>query len=312
MHIRFWGVRGSIATPLTNAELKSKIESALKLSLKAGLNHEKKIPEFVENLPAHIGRTAGGDTACVEIQSGKTRLILDAGTGIRRLGLEMLKESAGRPIKANILMTHTHWDHISGIPFFGPGVNPKNEFVFYSPFDDLKDRLERQQSHEFFPAPLSPAYTFIKIEEKKPVNIDDLLVESLPLNHPDGSFSYRITSKNKTIVYATDSEYQDLSVDSMKPFTDFFKNADLLIFDAQYTMLENVEKENWGHSNVFIGIDLALEAKVRRLVFIHHEPTYDDDKLWGILLKAREYLEINQPESELQLFLATEGLSFKV
>jgi ribonuclease BN (tRNA processing enzyme) len=111
------------------------------------------------------------------------------------------------------------------------------------------------------------------------------------------------------IIYATDSEYQILSSDSLKPFAEFYQGADLLIFDAQYTMLENVEKENWGHSNVFTGIDMALESGVKKLVFTHHEPAYGDEKLEEILNKAKEYLNVNKPEAGLQLYLASEGFS---
>jgi ribonuclease BN (tRNA processing enzyme) len=139
--------------------------------------------------------------------------------------------------------------------------------------------------------------------------IGGVAVETFPLNHPGGSYGYRLTDDDKTLIYATDSEYQDLAADSLKPFTQFFQGADLLIFDAQYTMLETVEKENWGHSNVSIGIDMALEAGVKKLIFTRHEPAYDDDKLWGIMEKAKEYLDINHPKANLRLYLASEGLN---
>ncbi len=309
MHIRFWGVRGSIATPLTNAELKDKIETAVKLGIKAGITDDGQVPDFIKSLPEHICGTVGGDTACLEIQAGDKILILDAGTGLRRLGLDLVKRSGGNPIEAHILMTHTHWDHISGIPFFVPAFSSKNNLTFYSPFPGLKERLARQQNFEYFPAPLSPTFKFVHLNENENFHIGDVKIENLFLNHPGGSYSYRITYGNKTIVYATDSEYKELSANTLRPFTDFFHGADILIFDAQYTMLENVEKEDWGHSNVFTGIDLAIEAEVKKLVFIHHEPGYNDEKLYKILLKAKEYVDINQPKVPLKLILASEGLS---
>lgn len=309
MNIRFWGVRGSIATPLTNAELAAKLETAVKLSIKAGLTDKKQVSGFIRSLPLHIRQTVGGDTACVEVKAADKLLILDAGTGLRRLGLDLVKRYRGNPIEAHILLTHTHWDHINGIPFFVPAFSPENKLTFYSPYPGLKARLKNQQNPEYFPAPLSSAFKFVRLNDCDKFQIGDVKIETIPLNHPGGSYSYKITCGDKTMVYATDSEYKELSAGSLKPFTDFFHSADILIFDAQYTMLENVEKEDWGHSNVFIGIDMALEAGVKKLVFIHHEPAYNDKKLYNILKKAKEYVDINQSEGGLELFLAFEGLS---
>jgi len=309
MRIRFWGVRGSIATPLTNTELKDKIETAVKLGIKAGITDDGQVPDFLKSLPPYIRGTVGGDTACVEIQAGGKILIFDAGTGLRCLGLDLIKRSGGNPIEAHILMTHTHWDHISGIPFFVPAFSSENNLTFYSPFPGLKERLARQQNFEYFPAPLSPNFKFVQVNEKEHFHIGDVKIEIFFLNHPGGSYSYRITYGNKKIVYATDSEYKELSANTLRPFTNFFHGTDILIFDAQYTMLENVEKEDWGHSNVFTGIDMAIEAEVKKLVFIHHEPGYNDEKLYKILIKAKEYVDINQPKVPLKLILASEGLS---
>jgi len=307
MNIRFWGVRGSLATPLTNAGLISKIKTVLKTAVKEGLNDEEEIPHFIRRLPRDILLTAGGNTTCVEVQAGGKEFILDGGTGIRPLGLNLLKEAAGKPLEIHLFMSHTHWDHICGIPFFVPGFNPNNKIIVYGPHDDLEDRIRNQQKFEYFPVPLPPAFQFVHINEDDQFKIGDVEIKTAPLNHPGGSYGYRITYQGKSVVYATDSEYKEVSADALKPFTDFFHGADALIYDAQYTMVENIEKENWGHSNIFTGIDLALEADVKRLIFTHHEPTYDDKKLWGFLQKGREYLEINRSGKNLKVYLAFEG-----
>lgn len=310
MNIRFWGTRGSLATPLTNAELTAKIETALKFAVRDGLDNENDIPEFIKSLPWYVRRTAGGDTTCVEIDVGGKLIILDAGTGIRHLGLHLLQQYPNQPIEAHILMSHTHWDHICGIPFFIPGFNPKNKLIVHGPHPHLEQRFQNQQSPEYFPVPLAPTFKFDQVNERDEFYIGDVRIETFPLNHPGESYGYRITYENKSVVFATDSEYKDLSADALRPFTDFFKDADLLIYDAQYTMLENVEKEDWGHSNVFSGIDMALQANVKNLVFTHHEPNYNDQKLYEILSKAKEYLEISRSHQKLRLFLASEGLRF--
>lgn len=312
MYIRFWGVRGSIATPLTNAALTTKIQKAVQLGLKAGLTDESQVSEFVRELPWHVRQTVGGDTACVEIQAGGNLLILDAGTGIRRLGLHLLGKYPKGPIDAHILLTHTHWDHISGIPFFVPGFNPNNKLILYSPTPGLENRIKGQQVPEYFPVPLAPAFRFVQLNEGAHFRIRDVKVETMRLNHPGDSHAYRITHDNKTLVYATDSEYKDLSADALKPFTNFFHGADLLIYDAQFMPLENFEKENWGHSNAFTGIDIAIEARVKKLIFTHHDPAYDDGKLWNILQSANEYLNIYGTDTGLRLYLASEGFCMTI
>ena len=312
MDIRFWGVRGSIASPMTNAAFAAKIEEAVRLAVRGGLTDESRIPDFVGSLPRHVRQVVGGDTSCVEIRAGDHILILDGGTGIRRLGLELLGASGGEIVEAHILLTHTHWDHISGIPFFVPGFNPNNRLTICAPFPDLEERITKQQAFEYFPVPLSPAFGFVRLKKDEPFRIGDVLVETVRLNHPGDSYGYRITHEGKSLVYATDSEYKDLSADGLRPFTDFFRDADLLIFDAQFTLVENIEKEDWGHSNFFCGIDMAIESDVKKLVFTHHDPAYDDRALWELFRKANEYLNIHETEKRLELCLATEGLRMSI
>jgi phosphoribosyl 1,2-cyclic phosphodiesterase len=313
MKVRFWGVRGSVASPMTNAELAVKIETALQLAVKAGLKAETEIPAFMKSLPCYVRETVGGNTACVEIQAGDKLLILDGGTGIRMLGLDMIRRDyGGKPIEAHILLTHTHWDHISGLPFFVPGFNPKNKLTIYGAFSNLEARIRNQQKFEYFPVPLPAAFHFVQLKENSVFQIGDVQIETLPLNHPGGSHSYRMTHQNKSIVYATDSEYKDLSNHSLRPFIRFFQDADMLIFDAQFTLLENIEKEDWGHSNVFCGIDMAIEAGVKKLMLIHHDPAYNDQKLYKIFQDASEYLEIYAPDRNLEICLASEGLTLTV
>jgi len=152
----------------------------------------------------------------------------------------------------------------------------------------------------------------VQLSASEHFNIGDVEVETMQLKHPGESFGYRITHNNKTLVYATDSEYKELSADAVRPIIDFFQGADLLIYDAQYTMVENVEKADWGHSNMFTGIDMALEAGAKKLVFTHHDPGYDDKSLWELLQKSKEYEEIHASRQKLEIYLACEGLNLTV
>lgn len=315
MEIHFWGVRGSVATPLTNTELYSKIVSALKLGIEAGLNDQSRIPRFIQNLPWYVYGTTGGDTTCVEVTAGGRKIILDAGTGIRQLGFSLMREFAGRPIEVSILVSHTHWDHISGFPFFVPAFIPVNKVTIYGVHEDLKGRFEMQQSPPFFPVPLkfmAADINFVQLEEGRVFRIGDIELKTMKLHHPGGCYAYRISRGGKSMVYATDGEYNDTSIRSLQPVIDFLRGADLMIFDAQYTLLDSVEKEDWGHSSAFIGIDIAIEAGVKQIVFVHHEPTYSDEKIWDIFQKSYEYL-INYRSSEiLTLHLSYEGLNLTI
>ena len=321
MEIHFWGVRGSIATPLSNSDLTVRIESALKLWLKNGLTDPLRIPEFIENLPWHIRSTVGGNSTCLQVKAGDQLIICDAGTGIRPLGISLNQEYKEKPLDIHLLLSHTHWDHICGFPFFEPAYNSNTRLFIYGVHSGLRERFEIQQLYDYFPVSLdsmAASIEFIQLKEHSSFNIGDVEIETFPLVHPGGSHSFRITHEEKSVVFATDSEYKELPQEpalkrphisaQIESVVDFFRNTDLLIFDAQYTFLESVIKENWGHSNVFLGIDLALEAHVKKIAFTHHEPTYSDEKLWDIFRKAEHYCEIHPTKTGLQLVLAYDGL----
>ena len=315
MNIRFWGVRGSLGTPLTNAELSNKLKETLQAWIHSGNLKEEEIEPFLATLPPFLRLTAGGDTTCVEVEVGGKNIILDAGTGIRPLGLNLMGRMKGKKIEAHIFISHTHWDHICGFPFFIPAFIPGNKIQIYGVHPNLEKRFTHQQDFIYFPVPLkamSAEIGFTQLEYEDSFQIGEVKVSVFPLNHPGGSYSYRIEYDNKILVFATDSEYKDPSFDSMTPFMEFYKNADVLIFDAQYSLVENIEKEDWGHSNAYIGIDIALAANVKKIIFTHHEPTNTDKKLWDILSKAQEFLEAYQAQDDLKLELAYQGLTITI
>jgi len=315
MNLRFWGVRGSIATPLTNSDLTARIESALGRAIESGFGNISDVAEFVKDLPWYIRGTAGGDTSCVEARAGGELLVLDAGTGIRTLGLDLMHRQSPNSIKAHILLSHTHWDHICGFPFFAPAFVPGNKITLYSPHSMLESRFSRQQESEYFPVPLDAMAAdiqFVQLEKHGRFNIGQVEIGTFPLNHPGGSYAYRISHNGKTMVYATDSEYKVMTQTAMQPYLSFLRGADILIFDAQYTMIESVEKENWGHSTAFVGIDIALETGISNLVFTHHEPTCDDRRLWEVFQKSQRYLELQRGNQQLTLHLAYEGFEMEL
>jgi len=240
-------------------------------------------------------------------------LIFDAGSGIRMLGQDLMATGFGRGQgKAHMFFSHTHWDHILGIPFFVPFYIKGNQFTIHSPLPDIKKRLEGQQNSDYFPIPFSiyaSDIDFVILENKTEHKIGDMTITWKAMYHPGKCFAYRVDYNGKSVVYATDAEYKKLGSSDLKPAFEFFRDADLLIFDSMYTFSEGLEKEDWGHSSTFIGVDLAVEANVKQIAFFHHEPTYNDAKLVDIFRQTEKYLKLVAPKQDLKMFLSYEGLT---
>jgi ribonuclease BN (tRNA processing enzyme) len=171
--------------------------------------------------------------------------------------------------------------------------------------------LAGHQRPEFFPVPFSifpSEISFTDLNEVSELKIGDATVSWKKNYHPGGSYAYRIDYNGKSFIYATDSEYKDIGPQALQSVIDFFKDADLVVFDAQYTFMEGIEcKEDWGHSSAFIGVDIALEANVRQLALYHHEPTYSDFKIMDVFQLAEKYLKKAGKGSDLQVLVACEG-----
>ncbi len=247
--VKFWGVRGSVATPGS--------------------------------------RTVryGGNTSCVEMCLGKKRLIFDGGTGLRVLGMSLLKEM---PVEAYLFFSHTHWDHIQGFPFFVPAFIPVNQFHIYGAISPngmtIHDRLCDQMTHPNFPVPINVMQSDMKFNDIIPgdtVTLDDIKIETAPLNHPNVAIGYRVTWQGYTAVYCPDTEHFPDRMD--ENVLRLARNADLLIYDATYTNEEYYDlqspKIGWGHSTWEVGVAIAKQAGVKQIVMFQHDPSHDDDFL---------------------------------
>ncbi len=307
MKVTFFGVRGSIATPLRPDQIQSKISAVVSKITDKDIQSEDAKQRFIANLPQDLFGTVGGNSACVEVvlDSGE-KIILDAGTGIRVCG----KQYSG--ISNNVfylLITHFHWDHLQGLPFFEPAFNPTNTLHIYSTDENAKDFLAKQMSQPYFPVPFE-AFTknifFHTIKEYENFTIGDAQLKCKKMFHPGFSHTFKVEENGKKFIHATDVELQQIDFQRTIEADDFFGDADVLVLDSQYTVDDALQKENWGHSAFCYAIDFAHLFNIRELYLFHHEPTYDDKKLYSILKSAQWYSD-NVCYGEVRVHLAVEG-----
>jgi len=319
MKVKLWGVRGSYPTPLNTETIEEKIVKALTIARPGDISSEESVRSFVGNLPLSIRGTYGGNTTCIEIRTSTGELIIiDCGSGLINLGKTMMSSEFGKGKgAASIFLTHTHWDHIHGIPFFAPVYVKGNRFNFYSPIPDLKERIDYQQPETHFPITfdnMQASKRFFTVKHDENFFINDVKIYPKSMPHPGGAFGVRIEDGDSVFVYTSDCEFSINEIDDIQIFEDFFKNADVLLFDAQYTFHESlIDKITWGHSSASIAIDIAAKYNVKRLVLFHHDPNYSDDKLNSVISNARSYMNVNKKVGEkLELDLAYEGMEFNI
>ncbi|HKL85036.1 MAG TPA: MBL fold metallo-hydrolase [Treponemataceae bacterium] len=322
MRIHFWGVRGSIPSPLTPVQIQNRIAAVVqRISSKDVVSSDTK-ERFIASLPDWLFGTVGGNTSCVEIEnSTKDCIILDAGSGLRELSVNLKERSASsfNKIVSNgttyhIIFSHFHWDHMQGLPFFSQAFNPSNRIIFYSPNENMKTILANQMRQPYFPVPMQGSGGFAaKLEfvhldsPSKTFKIGSTTIAWNAVNHPGGCTAYMFSEEGKKIVYATDIEL-DRNDFLKTPENDFFySGADLLIIDSQYTMGEAIEKNGWGHSAFSLSVDFALTWGVKTLVLFHHEPTYTDQKIYSLRQSAEWYSQYAGPRP-VDIQIAREGL----
>jgi phosphoribosyl 1,2-cyclic phosphodiesterase len=258
VQLKFWGVRGSTPTP------------------------ERRNSRH------------GGNTPCLEVRlANGTILVLDCGSGLRALGKSLIREHGDKPIVAYLFLTHFHWDHIQGIPFFKPLYSKGNAFFFHSVSlraQELQSAVEGQMVSPYFPVDMSimGAVRHFYDIGSKPLNIHGATISSVALNHPQGSVAYRVEADGGSLVYATDTEPGSPIHD--QNVREIAQGADVFVYDSQYTPEElDGEKKGWGHSSWAEAVKIAEEVAVRKLVLFHHDPDHEDTMIDGLVAQARRH-----------------------
>jgi len=312
MKVKLWGVRGSLPTPLTQEMVRAKIDAVVQRMSPQDLENSDSRTRFLANLPSWLYGTVGGNSSCVELTSDEgATIILDAGTGIRSLGKKLI-DSGVKTI--HLFLSHFHWDHIQGLPFFDPAYRSDTTLHIYSAQENAYELLDMQMQEAFFPVGLS-AFTkdmhFHTLSEDETFSIGSVEVQCKKMFHPGDSYSLSFSQNNKSFIYATDVEILHRDFEKNGATEKFFKDASLVLIDAQYTGAEAIEKENWGHSSFCNAIDFASFANVKKILLFHHDPIYTDKKLYAILDSAHWYRDYTG-NHDLEIELAVEGMEFSI
>lgn len=312
--VRFWGTRGSLPVALTAQGLHTKLREVLRAARGQRLDADADIERFLATLPFALAGTYGGHSSCVQILGDSPDyLVCDMGSGLRAFGQAAMAQRAGKAQTFHVFMSHLHWDHIMGLPFFVPGFIPGNRVIVYGSHRELEMALQRQQQPPSFPVSLDTIFEgrieFRHLEPGVPHEVAGLRVTTMLQRHTGDSYGWRFEAAGKVLVYSTDSEHPLADPAHTERFVHFFRGADLVIFDAMYSLADAISvKADWGHSSNVVGVELCQLAGARRLCLFHHEPVFDDAAIEAMLAETRRLEEITRSGAPLQVTAAYDGL----
>src|SRR5436190_8168649 len=314
MRVRFWGTRGSMPVALTAADVRDKLAQALVAADGRRFESFGAAYDFAQrDLSFALTHTFGGHSSCVELETGSNEyFVCDMGSGARPFGAHVLARQGGRPATVNVFMSHVHWDHIMGFPFFGPAYVPGTKIRIHGCHDVVEQAFRLQQAAPCFPVDftqLAASIEFVKLEVDKPHEVSGLTVTPHLQLHSGDSYGYRFEHSGKSVVYTTDSEHKLENRAEAEGFANFFRDADVVIFDAMYALAEAISvKADWGHSSNIVGVELCQMANAKHLVLFHHEPANNDATLEGLLKEARRFEELTRGDQALKVSAAYDGL----
>ena len=255
----------------------------------------------------------GGNTSCIEVRVGGEIILFDAGSGLRPLGCSLLAEFKDQPLNLTLLLTHTHWDHIQGLPFFGPIYDSRCRLRILGckgARKGLVNALTGQMESSYFPIPFNKLPSNIKIEELKDFNftLGPVRGQALRANHPGLCVGYRLLIHGRRIAFFPDTEPRSGGDD--REMIEFVRDADILILDSQYDSAEYRRHVGWGHGCVDDSVALALRAGVKRLFLFHHDPDHDNQRIDALVKHARRL--VAKQKGKLRVDAAREGMTIKL
>lgn len=303
MQITLCGVRGSIPTPLSSEEVLQRIISQS--------DGEQISVRKLKSL-AKSGRLSyGGDTSCVVVEDQDTAIIIDAGTGIRRVN----NMDVGQAKEIHLLLTHLHWDHIQGLPFFKAMYTPGCKVHIHSVVDikTIKKAFKQQWTEPFFPVPyaaVAPQLEFHQLDMKD--KIGSLKIEAIKLAHPFPTYGYKVSSKTSSYAHFSDTEISLLKASEKTKYKNFLKNVDFVVADSQFDPQEVIEYKTWGHSCVHQFIDILAGGKPKTLGLFHYNPMESEEKIDDIFKKAKAYQKKVEGGSAIKLITCIEGQTHQI
>ena len=283
---------------MTASDVRAKVLAALRGAAGRTFATEDDLAAYVDSLDLSVSGTYGGNSPCVEIVTGGPDFILcDLGSGVRPFGQNVLARlGAAAPRMYHVFMSHVHWDHIMGFPLFTPAYLPGNRICIYGGHAELEAAFRRQHGAPSFPvdfSALGASIEFIRLEPEREYEIAGLTVCLLLQRHSGDSYGYRFGGGGRAVIYSTDSEHTLTDVSETRRFAEFFHDANLVIFDAMYSLADSISvKADWGHSSNIVGVELCHMAGARHLCLFHHEPVQSDESISRVLKETQRYEEL--------------------
>ena len=290
MYIKCWGTRGSLPVAMTHARFISVLDELVTFARKQGIDRISELVDSVKAGKLYNPVLYGGNTSCTEIGHAGHPVFVDMGSGFREAGTAAMQQGIK---EFNIFVTHMHWDHIMGMPFFIPIHVPGHKLNIFHVHRNAPEHIRVNFNGVNFPLSweqLGGKVEFHQLKLYEPTKFGEMSVTPFVLDHPGGSFGYRFDGGGKSCAVGVDGEYKRLTPKELGRDLPYFQNLDLLLFDAQYEMSELASRFDWGHCSPNIGVDLALREGIKTLLFTHHDPWATEEKLRRMFSNTVKYM----------------------